>query len=173
MTIQDYKDSLLISKADKYKLDFMAAGESLVQRTGQSITQLIEKATRDRIVLASKFITLAKQAANGTPPDYRSAVSRAYYAMYHIMRAVCYYHYRGDDHQEHAVLASKIPADFPEQVRWENDIKNARFERNRADYDPYAMSKLHFSKAAGLLINQANALLPIAKLYLRQKGCNL
>ena len=55
----------------------------------------------------------------------------------------------------------------------ENDLKNARFERNRADYDPYPKNDLMFRPIAIELIQKAEDLLPVVRSYLKKKGCSL
>jgi hypothetical protein len=93
--------------------------------------------------------------------------------MYHCFRAVSYYTHGGDDHEEHTVLPSRIPNDFPNRDVWENNLKNARLERNRADYDPYPRQDRRFEVVATDVIQKARLLIPIAVQYLRSKGCRL
>jgi uncharacterized protein (UPF0332 family) len=93
--------------------------------------------------------------------------------MYHAARAVVFFTYRGDDHQSHQDLPKQLPKDFAERVRWENDIKIARLERNRADYDPYPKSDKAFSQPAKLVLKNAQEFLPLAKRYLNGKGCKI
>ncbi len=168
-----HQDLLLVSKAKKTKLDSLATGASLVERTGYSVPQLVIKSTKDRIEFARTLLVSAELAIQGSRPVFRSAVSRAYYSMYHSCRAVSYYIHGGDDHEEHSKLPSNIPHDFPDHSHWENNLKRARYERNRADYDPYPKKDRLFETAANDLIDEARILLPMARKYLRQKGCNL
>lgn len=166
-------DLLFISKSPKAKLDMFKAGISLETRTGYSLAELVDKATNDRLILGREFIRHAKNALGSQQPCYRSAVSRSYYSMYHVFRGVTYYVTGGDDHEDHTKLPSAIPADFPSQGHWENDLKSARFDRNRADYDPYPRNDRQFAAAAARLLGQADALLPIARAYLRGRGCRI
>lgn len=167
------QDLLLVSKATKEKLDSFAAGISLKARTRKNIPALLSLATRDRLAFAQLLLRSAQSNAVGAKPAFRSAISRAYYAMYHCLRAVCYYVYCGDDHEKHSILPSKIPSDFPNRDDWENELKNARFERNRADYDPYPRDDKQFRLAALDVIVKARTLIPVAIKYLRGKGCRL
>jgi hypothetical protein len=93
--------------------------------------------------------------------------------MYHAARAVVYFVNAGDDHEAHTDLPKHIPKDFPDRDRWENEIKSARLERNRADYDPYPKADSAYAKAARATLKSAEEFLPIARRYLVKKGCNL
>jgi len=142
-------------------------------RTHRSIPTLIARATGDRLAFARSILQSAQRNVESTTPVFRVAVSQGYYSMYHAVRAVCYYVHGGDDHEEHLTLPSKIPGDFPDRVKWENDLKRARYERNRADYDPYPKSDRQFKNAAIEIIATASTLVIIARRYLREKGCGL
>jgi hypothetical protein len=139
-----HQDLLLISKAKKEKLDSFSAGVSLRARTQLSIPDLIARATGDRLAFARSILLTAQRNVESANPVFRAGVSQGYYSMYHTLRAVCYYVHGGDDHEEHVTLPSKIPGDFPDRVKWENDLKRARYDRNRADYDPYPKSDRQF-----------------------------
>jgi uncharacterized protein (UPF0332 family) len=162
-----------VGKALKAKVDLLKSGVNLESRTGYSVAQLVERATADRLELARMFLHAAEQAKDAKSKSYRSAVSRSYYSMYHAFRAISYFVHGGDDHEEHTKLPSGIPPDFPNHLHWENDLKSARFERNRADYDPYPKNERQFEAAANTLTRQAGDLLPIARAYLRGKGCKI
>lgn len=163
-------DLLFVSKSPKEKLDSLAAGASLVQRTGYQIKELRNKAAVDRLALARALLRDAIAAMQANPVLYRTAVSRSYYSMYHALRAAAYLHHGGDDHEQHTVLPSKIPDDFPDKKDWENTLKSARYERNRADYDPYPRNASEFAATAQGLVKLASDLLPIARSYLRSKA---
>jgi hypothetical protein len=92
--------------------------------------------------------------------------------MYQATRAVVFFVTDGDDHEQHTVLPGNLPKDFPSNTQWEADLKNARFERNRADYDPYPPDRA-FEPIARTLTAQATTLLPTARHYLIGKGCQL
>jgi uncharacterized protein (UPF0332 family) len=162
---------LFIAKANKEKLDALTAGAGLVKRTGYAIDELRVKATLDRFNLARAMLTYAEVALHSKL--YRTTVSRAYYSMYHGLRAATFYSFGGDDHEKHADLPSKLPADFPSRATWENALKIARFERNRADYDPYPRIDASFKVVAQTLTVDAQALIPVIKGYLKNKGCSL
>lgn len=157
---------LLISKAKLEKLRSFADGVSLTRRGRSTIDQLRVRAARDRLRLASAQLNDAIKAAATAPPLRRAAVSRAYYAMYHSARAATYLSFGGDDHEEHSALPGKIPTDFPDSEQWRNKLKNARLERNRADYDPYPKDENDFDEACISVLQDAKDLLRIAKKYI-------
>jgi uncharacterized protein (UPF0332 family) len=166
-------DVLLVSKSYQKKLELLKSGASLERRTGYTIQVLVSKATVDRLELSQVLRRAAEAAAKGRRRDFRSATSRAYYSIYHALRATAFFAHGGDDHEAHTKLPQGIPVDFPDRAQWENDLKNARFERNRADYDPYPKNDLMFRPIAIELIQKAEDLLPVVRSYLKKKGCSL
>ncbi|WP_295930062.1 HEPN domain-containing protein [uncultured Xanthomonas sp.] len=163
------KDLLFVSKSHKDTLDYLAAGASLVARTGADIKKLRIKAASDRLSLAASFLKEAKALSKGAGLR-RTVISRAYYAMYHAARAVTFLSFGGDDHEQHTVLPSKLPLDFPDAKQYQNLLKNARFERNRADYDPYPRKDEDFSGAASTLLADAESIVSRARKYIRAKS---
>ena len=165
-----YSDLLFVSKGSKERLETLAAGVSLAERTGYSIRTLRGKAVTDRLKLAHSILKSAENSLAGPTPSFRTAVSRAYYAMYHTTRALSYFVHGGDDHQDHSKLPGSIPHDFPSRSRWQNELKRARLGRNRADYDPYPKNDRQFESAAQDFLQHARDLMPTARRYLRCKG---
>lgn len=163
-------DLLFVSKSPKERLDYLAAGASLVERTGRNVKQLRCKAARDRIELAAAFLRDAKAGATNGVNMNRTTVSRAYYAMYHALRAATFLSHGGDDNEEHTKLPSKLPQDFPDAARWQDELKSARLERNRADYDPYPRQDQQFAQSAQALMLAAEELLKTARRYVRLKS---
>lgn len=147
----------------------MANGAALVKRTGLAVDELKIRAAQDRIRLSKAFLRDAKAVQSGARPLYRTAVSRAYYALYHAMRAVVYCSYGGDDNEKHDKLPGFIPDDFPNKLQWENTLKTARYERNKADYEPYPSHASAFEKVASELISAAEALMPLVAAYVTTK----
>lgn len=164
---------LLVSKALKEKLDALALGARLVRKTGYDVEQLRAKATLDRYSFAKSILATAYVASRLKRPMYRLVVCRAYYAMYHALRAATFFVHGGDDHEKHLDLPSKLPSNFPDRSKWENVLKNARYERNRADYDPYPRNDVAFREIAASALADATSLMPVVKQYLRDKGCAL
>ncbi|WP_157377804.1 HEPN domain-containing protein [Burkholderia ubonensis] len=169
MTRITESELLLISKAKVEKLKNFADGVSLSRRARSSIDRLRARVAKDRLALAKSKLRDATQAASCTPALWRTAVSRAYYAMYHAARAATYLSYGGDDHEEHSALPSKLPPDFPDFEQWRNKLKNARYERNRADYDPYPINEREFEDTCAALIQDATDFMRISQRYINQK----
>lgn len=161
---------LLISKAKLEKLKNFADGVSLCRRAGSSIAGLRARVAKDRLRLANAQLRDAIQAASSKPQLSRTAVSRAYYAMYHAARAATYISFGGDDHEEHSALPSKMPSDLPNLEQWRNKLKNARLERNRADYDPYPKDEAEFEETCSTLIQDAKDFVRVAQNYVNTKN---
>lgn len=160
-----------ITQADKKTLSLFVEGVSVEARTSRVIADLQHQACADRINLSSSFLISADKLLRARPGQYRSAISRYYYSMYHSARAVVYFAHGGDDHEKHSVLPTKLPGDFPSSSFWQNELKDARLNRNSADYDPYPSSWRHWQALAKGLNATAPNFLQIAKQYLKQKGC--
>lgn len=169
MTRITESELLLISKAKVEKLKNFADGVSLSRRARSSIDRLRARVAKDRLTLARSKLRDATQAASSTPALWRTAVSRAYYSMYHAARAATYLSYGGDDHEEHSALPGKLPVDFPDFEQWRNKLKNARYERNRADYDPYPVNEMEFEDICTALIQDATDFMRISQRYINQK----
>jgi uncharacterized protein (UPF0332 family) len=135
---------LIISKGSAQSLNNFRLGVHITQTSGLGIDELLENAVKDRFRFASETLRNARWALTGAKPRHRVGLARAYYAMYHATRAVVFFCEKGDDHEAHSELPKHLPRDFPDRARWENDIKIARLERNRADYDPYPKSDAAF-----------------------------
>ena len=164
-------DLLFVSKARKEKLDSLSSGVSLVARTGYDLERIRIKAALDRIEFARTILKCAEEALRVNPPMCRTATSRGYYSMYHALRAVTFFVSGGDDHEKHVDLPSQLPRDFPDRATWENCLKTARLERNKADYDPYPKKDKQFATCSQQILQDARTLMPIVRKYIRQKGC--
>lgn len=160
---------LAIVKGSAKTINQFRLGVQVATVSGLTIDQLHENACRDRFQLAQQTLRSARWALAGS--YYRVALGRAYYATYHAARAVVFYTTGGDDYEAHSDLPQHMPKDFPDREKWENDIKNSRFERNRADYDPYPKADRAFAQVARSTLATADAFLPVARRYLARKGC--
>lgn len=167
------RDLLALSKSSAETINNFRRGAHLAARYGQGIDQLVEVACRDRFSLGRHALNCAASALRSPNAQYRVAVGRAYYAMYHIARAVVYFVEGGDDHESHQEVPKHLPKDFPDRDRWENELKKARLERNRADYDPYPRRDSAFATNASSTVGIARQFLPLAKRYLVKKGCRI
>jgi uncharacterized protein (UPF0332 family) len=164
------EDLLFVSKSSKDRLSFLAAGASIVSRTGYDVKRLRTKAALDRLDLAAAFFREASSLNNGATHLRRTVVSRAYYSMYHALRAATFISYGGDDHEQHTILPTKLPDDFPDHAKWQNALKSARLERNKADYDPYPRRDAQFTQVANSLVADAGRLITLARQYVRSKS---
>ena len=161
---------LLISKSDQERLRNFADGAQFVRRSRVSIKRLQVRVANDRLKLVRLQLRDAEAANAAAPQLSRTAVSRAYYAMYHAARAATYLSFGGDDHEKHSMLPTKLPLDFPNSDIWKNKLKNARLERNRADYDPYPLGDASFVAICPGLISEAKELIKVTKQYLATKS---
>lgn len=160
-----------VTASTKKQLLSFAEGVYLVTITGRTIDDLQHQATADRLGLARSFLGTGDKLMRTRPPQFRSAISRYYYAMYHGLRAVVFFVYGGDDQEKHAVLPGHIPSDFPDNDVWGNALKDARVYRNAADYDPYDIDGTSWRLIARGLSVEASQLLRVSEKYLRQRGC--
>lgn len=167
------RDRLLLrmSTATNKVLGNFREAINLTTVTGHSINELRDQVCADRLELAGQFLTAGDKLLRARHAEYRSAISRYYYAMYHAMRTVVYFVADGDDHEKHEILPSRTPADFPDSSLWANHLKGARSYRNEADYDPYPADPAEFKVTAKQLRDLAHDLLPLVRSYLRSKGC--
>ena len=161
---------LLVSKANQETLRGFSRGVQLSVRSGRSIQELQARVALDRLKLANLHLKQAITATRSQAPLHRTTVSRAYYAMYHAARAATYLAVGGDDHEQHSVLPTKLPADFPNCDDWKIKLKDARLERNRADYDPYPAGDMDFSVSARDMLLDARLLIKLTRVYLKLKS---
>lgn len=167
------KHLLRISKGRSDEIGHFRYGIFLNASSGLGIDDLIEGACRDRFLLAHRFLVTARRIMAAPSPSYRTALARSYYAIYHGARSISFLVHKGDDHEAHKDLPSHLPKDFPDRARWENDIKIARLERNRADYDPYPKGESAFRASSNAILKNAEEFLPVARHYLRGRGCRI
>lgn len=142
------KRLIRITKAKKEQVENWKEGVSLEYDSGRTVSVLALGAAADRWRLAIQHRRHGNKLLVTSPPLYRNAVSRYYYAMYHAIRACSYIAHGGDDYQEHRMLPQQIPQDFAPGDDWQTKLKNARALRNQADYDPYPKSDRAFKSDA-------------------------
>lgn len=163
---------LRVSKGDQKFLNALQEGVHIAGLLARPLPDLMQQATADRLALAESLKESGDKLLRLRPPHPRSAISRYYYAMYHAMRAVVYFVYEGDDHEQHSALPGKTPKDFVDAGIWQNALKDARGRRNEADYDPYPLAVADFSTTAKDLQAKTAQFLVEARAYLKSKGCN-
>lgn len=164
------KDLKFISELKAARIADMAAGVSAVERTGHALDDLLAKVAIDRLTLGASLHREARAALTRNRPSFRNAISRGYYAMYQTLRGVVFLTNRGDDHEKHSELPGHLPNDFPARAFWENALKSARLERNRADYEPYPRSDAAFKTAAITVCKDSQQLRAVARGYFRARG---
>lgn len=102
------------------------------------LDDMLHQVVSDRLVLAGEHLRAGDQLVFAL--QFRSSISRHYYAMFHAARAIVFAETRGDDHQRHHVLPRHIPRGLGNSGQRENELVAARLLRNEADYDPYPAS---------------------------------
>lgn len=160
-------------KLKKGQVDLLKYGIRLQQVCGSSLDSLMLEASSSRFRLAQDFLHAAERLLRMKLPSFRNSTSRSYYSMYHAARAVSYVYNFGDDHQAHKELHKGIPDEFPECLRWRNDLKEAHLRRNEADYDPYPLSEAEFADICRSQLRSAREFIAVTEAYLRSKGCPL
>ena len=109
------------------------------------------------------FLRLAESWANrSTEAEWRSAVSRAYYSVFHVARQLlsqCGFEVRKGD-QAHAYLWRRLSnCGVPEVRHAGRELQNLRGDRNVADYDMHVgFPQAHAKAAVELAHETAEAL---------------
>lgn len=101
--------------------------------------QLLQQVVSDRLLLAGGHLRAGDALLFAT--QYRSAISRFYYAMYQAARAIAFAEIKGDDYERHYILPRKLPATIDNPVMREAELVDARLLRNQADYDIYPINE--------------------------------
>jgi uncharacterized protein (UPF0332 family) len=99
------------------------------------LSELIQQIASDRLMLAGEHLRAGDSLIFGK--QFRSAISRHYYAMYHAARSIVFAYNQGDDHQHHSDLPRNLPNNLQTAAQREVELTDARLLRNKADYDPY------------------------------------
>lgn len=99
------------------------------------LAPMMKQAVSDRLTLAGAHLRAGDQFIFIL--QFRAAISRHYYAMYHSARAVTFADTKGDDHQRHSILPRHLPSTITNVAQLEVELTDARLLRNEADYDPY------------------------------------
>lgn len=169
----DTKRLLRIGKAKQKEQAAWLEGVSIERAARMSISELRLRVAVARFKLAAEIRRQCVFSPTASVAMHRLTVSRSYYTMYHAMRSAAYLYYGGDDHEQHTVLSSKIPDDFPDSMLWANQLKSAREYRNQADYDPYPRTKNYWCPIAESVNGDAKRLIPVARVYLQKFGCRI
>jgi uncharacterized protein (UPF0332 family) len=113
------------------------------------MARMISRVVSDRLTLAGQHIQAGDQLIAGL--EFRSSISRHYYAMYHAARAIVFAHNGGDDFQKHIDLPRNLPSTWSNVTLREAQLADARFLRNQADYDPYPAQLIEWEADARAL----------------------
>lgn len=123
--------------------------------------------SRYRLHKAAEMLETARR--DMAAEDYASANNRAYYCIFHAMRAVLALD--GEDYKKHSAVIAKFSQDylkpeiFPRAMS--KTIANAFLIRNRSDYeDFYICSRLDTER----LVAEAQTFLSEIQRYLAEKG---
>jgi hypothetical protein len=160
-----------VAEADAKLVINWREGVSLESRSGRSLDELQHRVSADRLALAADLVRRGERLVGSNPPQYRDAISRFYYAAYHAFRSVVYFRTGGDDHEQHSILPTKIPIDFPNHTLWSNNLKSAREIRNSADYDMYPKRDSSWRRKCIEVQTIAESAVRDSRTYLRTKGC--
>lgn len=103
-----------------------------------------------------------------SPRDWRSLVSRSYYAVYNASKAVRFFvdgsvRLDGEDHKK----VGDLPDDFPSRAKWSNFCVELRRDRNLADYEPWEKKQLSLTYRAKDCLQLTEEFLLEVKKYLR------
>ena len=172
LTMPPLTDAELLhfSKSEQLTLENYNSGVIFARRARKTIKKIQVQVAKDRLTLAKFHLKDAVAISKSVPTMNRAAVSRAYYALYHSARAASYISLGGDDYEQHTKLPTKFPDDFPNVAHWKNTLKDARLERNRADYDPYPKGDLAFAQSALSFISEARKFIRLTQQYIKLKS---
>ncbi|MFE7302585.1 HEPN domain-containing protein [Streptomyces sp. NPDC057579] len=132
------------------------------------VAQLMQQVVVDRLLLAGEHLRAGDHLLFSA--QYRSAISRHYYAMYHAARSVVFAENRGDDYERHNVLPRNLPSNLPDQAARENELTDARLLRNQADYDAYPLNEIEWENDARTLAVTAANFLQSCESFASTKG---
>ena len=103
--------------------------------------------------------------------DYASANNRAYYCIFHAMRAVLALD--GEDYKKHSAVISRFSLRYLKSEILPREygalITNASLIRNRSDYEDFFICSIDETKR---LVDGAAKLLSIIKTYLEERYYN-
>jgi uncharacterized protein (UPF0332 family) len=159
-------EMLDVAKSNKGRLETFKRGVHLESRLQRTIDDLKVDVCVARWSLAVHFLQYAKKAYQVHPKQSRLVIGRAYYSMYHAARTVVFLRTGGDDHEAHSVLPQHLPQDFPNLQDWQNKLRTARLDRNRADYDPYPKTEKAYAAEAAAIYADAGQFIAEARTYL-------
>lgn len=118
--------------------------------------------------LEKAFETLKTAKRDVQAEDYASANNRAYYCIFHAMRAVLALD--GEDYKKHSAVIARFTLNYLKPEILPRDygklISNAALIRNRSDYEDFYICSIEDTKK---LVDGAEAFLHCVNEYLQQK----
>lgn len=120
--------------------------------------------------LAQYHLQVARSLVNSNR-NWRSVVSRSYYAVYTASRTVRFYVEGSvkldvDDHKR----VGDLPNDFPKKPEWSNFVVELRRDRNLADYEPWQHVRRSLTHSPNKALKKSAEFVGESRKYLRQRG---
>lgn len=119
-----------------------------------------------RLSKASETLATAKRDLNAA--DYASSNNRAYYCIFHAMRAVIALD--GEDYKKHSAVISRFTINYLKTEILPRDfsklISNASLIRNRSDYEDFYICSIEDTQR---LVSGAETFLSSISQYLQQR----
>lgn len=128
----------------------------------------VRRNVKQLLRLSQTHLRFARQAIGKS--SWRQRVSRGYYSVYCISRAIRLEvngHYNTDP-SDHKNIGS-LPDDFPSASRWKDFLTKFRADRNLADYD-HTVNENALELQSGAYLTHAEEFLDNAKNYLKARG---
>jgi len=122
---------------------------------------------KDRFTKGKAYIEFASKLDINSPEDQPHIISRNYYCMYHIARAVVFHTSRRDidEHKALPKILSDIISSLGEKLaRW-------RIERDTMDYSPYLPHGVDSICIES--IHDAKEVLVLCEQYLKERGVDI
>ncbi|MDQ1329055.1 MAG: hypothetical protein QG641_2344 [Candidatus Poribacteria bacterium] len=135
---------------------------------------LVNEMAKDRFAKGKAYIEFASKLDINSPEDQPHIISRNYYGMYHLVRAVIFHTLRKDINNHDA-----LPEVFSRSIKIEKSIvsfvgeklDNWRDKRNDIDYSPYLPDDIAIICEES--IRDAKEIFIICKKYLQERGVDL
>ena len=128
----------------------------------------VRRNVKQLLRLSQAHLRFARHASG--PLGWRQRVSRGYYSVYSLSRALRLEVY--GKYSEHSTDHKKIadlPDDFPSVNRWKDFLTKFRADRNLADYD-HSVSETALELQSDIYLAGAEKFLVDGKKYLKARG---
>lgn len=138
------------------------------------LDEAVRRQARAWFRLGVEHARVARALSGKKTRDWRSVVSRAYYAAYNASRAVRYLvdgqvQMDVTDHKK----VGELPRDFPDRGDWTVFLTDLHDARNKSDYDPWPETIRELPRTPGELLSGAATFLRAAAEYLRGRGVRI